>query len=218
MKYIYSLFFLVFVAFTATAQIDNSSGGIAIPRGDMGTTEKPNQTESDYESPFSIKPKEKNNYNYPKFEIGKEKSKFSMYESNDFVSRGQEYADRVNVKTGGESNEAFRGNQHFGEYRTSSEFIKVMARDFGLEDGDRIKVLVNDEIVISDITLVNSFRGLQITLKPGFNKIDFEALNQGTSGPNTAEFRVYDDNEKLISGNQWNLATGFKATVMVIKE
>jgi hypothetical protein len=32
-----------------------------------------------------------------------------------------------------------------------------------------------------------------------FNKIDFEALNQGSSGPNTAEFKVYDDKGSLIS-------------------
>ncbi len=217
MKYIYCLLFLISLVFTANAQLDNTSGGIAIPRGDMGTKEEPEMPDN-YESPFSIKPKEKENPNLPRFEIGKDKSKFSMYQDNNFVSRGNEYADRVNVKMGGESNEAFRGNQHFGEYKTSSQFVKVMARDFGLEDGDRIKVLVNDEIIIHDITLVNSFRGIQITLKPGFNKIDFEALNQGTSGPNTAEFRVYDDKEKLISGNQWNLATGFKATVMIIKE
>ena len=52
----------------------------------------------------------------------------------------------------------------------------------------------------------------------GFNKIDFEALNQGTAGPNTAEFRVYDDQGLLVSANQWNLATGFKATIIIVKE
>lgn len=93
-----------------------------------------------------------------------------------------------------------------------------MARDFEYADGDRIKVLVNDVIIVPEIILSNDFQGIQITLQAGFNKIDFEALNQGTSGPNTAEFRVYDDKEQLISNNQWNLATGFKATVIVIKE
>ena len=49
-------------------------------------------------------------------------------------------------------------------------------------------------------------------------KIDFEALNQGTSGPNTAEFRVYDDKGTLVSASQWNLGTGFKATILLVKE
>jgi hypothetical protein len=52
----------------------------------------------------------------------------------------------------------------------------------------------------------------------GFNKVDFEAINQGESGPNTAEFQVYDDKGQLISANQWNLATGFKASIILIKD
>jgi hypothetical protein len=93
-----------------------------------------------------------------------------------------------------------------------------MARDFAYADGDRIKVMVNDRVIMSEIVLTNEFKSVMITLDPGFNKIDFEALNQGTSGPNTAEFRVYDDKNELISNNEWNLATGFKASVMVVKE
>ena len=49
-------------------------------------------------------------------------------------------------------------------------------------------------------------------------KIDFEALNQGTAVPNTAEVRVYDDKGSLISASQWNLGTGFKATILLVKE
>ena len=55
-------------------------------------------------------------------------------------------------------------------------------------------------------------------LKNGFNKIDIEAINQGSSGPNTAEFQVFDDKGASISANQWNLSTGFKATIVIVKE
>ena len=51
-----------------------------------------------------------------------------------------------------------------------------------------------------------------------WHKIDFVALNQGDSGPNTAELRIYDDNDILISSNQWNLATGAKATLIIVKQ
>ena len=61
-------------------------------------------------------------------------------------------------------------------------------------------------------------KGFEIVLEKGFNKIDFEALNQGSSGPNTAEFKVYDDKGSLISASQWNLGTGFKATIILVKE
>ena len=60
--------------------------------------------------------------------------------------------------------------------------------------------------------------GLIWHLEPGFNKIDFQALNQGESGPNTAELHVYDDNGVLVSAHEWNLLTGYKATVIVVKE
>jgi len=51
-----------------------------------------------------------------------------------------------------------------------------------------------------------------------FNKVEFEALNQGTSGPNTAEFSIFDDKGAVITSDQWDLATGFKGSIMIIKE
>ena len=63
-----------------------------------------------------------------------------------------------------------------------------------------------------------NFKGISIDLVMGFNKIDFVALNQGTSGPNTAEVRVFDDEGKLVGANRWNLATGVKATYIIVKE
>ena len=66
--------------------------------------------------------------------------------------------------------------------------------------------------------LEQRFKRLNVDLLSGFNKIEFIALNQGESGPNTAEIRVYDDQGGLIMANQWNLATGTKATLIVVKE
>ena len=58
-----------------------------------------------------------------------------------------------------------------------------------------------------------------ITLKAAkMMKVDFEALNQGFSGPNTAQFMIFDDKGSLISSNQWKLGTGFKATIIIVKE
>ena len=59
---------------------------------------------------------------------------------------------------------------------------------------------------------------MDIKLLEGFNKIDFVALNQGESGPNTAEVRVYDDDGNVMMSNLWNLATGSKATFIVVKQ
>jgi hypothetical protein len=51
----------------------------------------------------------------------------------------------------------------------------------------------------------------------GLNTISFKALNQGTSGPNTASFMVFDENGKVLTSKEWNLATGAKATLSVAK-
>ena len=78
--------------------------------------------------------------------------------------------------------------------------------------------MLNDKEVIPRILLTERFKSVSVDLIMGFNKIDFVALNQGTSGPNTAEVRVFDDEGKLVGANRWNLATGVKATYIIVKE
>ena len=77
---------------------------------------------------------------------------------------------------------------------------------------------VNDDIIYPRVLLTQGFKGFKLELQPGINKIDFLALNQGESGPNTAEFKVTDEAGNVIAHNQWNLATGVKATIVVVKE
>lgn len=138
--------------------------------------------------------------------------------NNQFANPGDRYMDKLNKKETGENYAVFRKNQYLGDFKTKAKRVKIMYRDFGEVDGDEIKVLVNDKIVISRIYLDSEYKILELELVPGFNKIDFEALNQGMYGPNTAQFQVFDDSGQSISANQWNLATGFKATIILFKE
>ena len=80
------------------------------------------------------------------------------------------------------------------------------------------RVYVNDDIVQTNVLLQSSFSGFKLELVKGFNKIDFQALNQGQSGPNTAELQVLDEDGNVIAASRWNLATGVKATLIVVKE
>jgi len=114
--------------------------------------------------------------------------------------------------------EKFKRNQDLGNYRSNGEFARFICRDHEYVDGDRVQVVLNGEVIFANILLEGRFKGFKVELQQGFNKIDIVALNQGTSGPNTAEFRVYDDEKKLISSNVWNLATGVKATMLIIKD
>lgn len=162
---------------------------------------------------FGTQPKPNNS-----FEIGSPENHFSMTPTEKFVNPGDFIRDRLNKKANNENEVVFRRNQDLGNFKTKSLTAKVSYRDYGEVDGDEIRVLLNDKTIATGIYLNSDFQGFEITLVDGFNKIDFEALNQGRLGPNTAEFRIYDDKGELISASQWNLATGFKATIVITKE
>ncbi|NMH28268.1 hypothetical protein [Flavobacterium silvaticum] len=136
----------------------------------------------------------------------------------EFVNPGDAVAKKLNKRGDGELYKVLRQNQYLGDFKTTSGTVSVSYRDHEFVDGDMIRVWVNDHVFREVIYLDGAFQGFDLVLQPGFNKIDFEALNQGTSGPNTAEFRVIDEKGKLISSNRWDLATGFKATIIVVKE
>ncbi len=150
-----------------------------------------------------------------------EDPKLQFTQNNNFGNPGDAYKEKLNgslPNEGGFDSKMYRKNQYFGDHTTKGEYVKISCRDFGEVDGDEIRVWVNDRIVVERIFLDGDFRGIQLGLTKGFNKIDFEALNQGTSGPNTAQFLIYDDKGNQIANNQWNLGTGFKATIIVVKE
>ena len=104
-----------------------------------------------------------------------------------------------------------------GRYETNTKRIKIICRDHSFVDGDRVKLYVNEEVIRRSITLQGGYYVLDIELREGFNRIDIEALNQGSSGPNTAEFKVFDDNGNLLAAREWNILTGYVATMVVMK-
>ncbi len=105
-----------------------------------------------------------------------------------------------------------------GDFKSNAPYVQVIFRDHEAADGDRVKILFNDRVIEANVLLQERFKRLRVDLISGFNKIDFVALNQGESGPNTAEIRVYDNEGMLLMANQWNLATGTKATLIVAKQ
>jgi len=78
--------------------------------------------------------------------------------------------------------------------------------------------MINNLPVITNIVLKQQYQSFTLPLEIGINKISFVALNQGTSGPNTAAFKVYNDAGILLSSNEWNLATDAKATLVIAKD
>lgn len=151
------------------------------------------------------------------FDLTKKKKGFTMIHDSDLIDPGVIYEEKW-AKKEKESKTAFQGDQFLGQFETKSVFVHVLYRDHEYPDGDRIRVYLNDDVIRPSVLLTSGYGGFKLDLEEGINKIDFQALNQGESGPNTAEFQVYDDNENLISSNRWNLSTGSIATVIVVKE
>jgi hypothetical protein len=111
----------------------------------------------------------------------------------------------------------YRKNQYLGSFKTTSMTSKIRYRDAAFLDGDKVKVYLNNKIIEPEIVLEGEFKGFEIKLVKGINRIDFEALNEGFASPNTAEFDVYDD-KGVVTTNQWNVGTGYKATIIIVKE
>ena len=94
----------------------------------------------------------------------------------------------------------------------------MVCRDHEYVDGDRVRIYLNGNIIEQNLTLTAGFQGLNVDLKEGVNILIFEALNQGASGPNTAQVDVYDEKGNLMYQNVWNLSTGARGTMTVIRE
>ena len=109
-------------------------------------------------------------------------------------------------------------DMYLGDFKTNAKTVSILYRDHEYVDGDRVRVYVNGEIVINNVMLEGSFRGFDTPLQDGFNRIEFEALNQGTSGPNTAQLQIRDEIGNILASYEWNLLTGRKATAIIVKQ
>ncbi|MBT8265056.1 MAG: hypothetical protein KJO41_02515 [Bacteroidia bacterium] len=112
----------------------------------------------------------------------------------------------------------FNKDYYLGDVKTKSKTIVIKCRDHEYVDGDRIKLMLNDAVIHPNLTLSGDFYSIDVDLKEGFNTVNFIALNEGLSRPNTAQLRVYDEDGKLLASNKWLITTGYKASLIVLKE
>ena len=226
MKYILVFIFIISFASKSFGQSEFNTKFKAIPPLNLKPKPKKETLPPPSNLPKIVTPNVFNNTNIlntkPKvdnsFQMGAPENHFSMTPTNKFVNPGDKIVDRLNKKPDNEDQIVYRRNQNLGDFKTKSLKARVSYRDYGEVDGDEIRVWLNDKTIATGIMLDSDFQGFEITLEDGINKIDFEALNQGRLGPNTAEFQVYDDKGTLISASRWNLGTGFKATIIITKE
>ena len=109
-------------------------------------------------------------------------------------------------------------NMSLGTVYSTTKEVRVECRDHSAVDGDIIKIFINENPLPHSVVLKGSRFTVYLKLNEGYNRIDFQAMNQGISGPNTAELLLFDTNNNLISSKEWNLLTGQIATLGIIKK
>lgn len=151
---------------------------------------------------------------FPAYSVVPEKKRRSMSDLNqrekDVLVSQYWNGNNVSIKK-------FQTSLELGKLETNSKSIRIICRDHSYVDGDRVKLYVNEEVVRRSITLRAGYYSIDVNLREGFNRIDIEALNQGSSGPNTAEFKVLDENGTLLADKEWNILTGYIATLVVMR-
>ena len=105
-----------------------------------------------------------------------------------------------------------------GDLETKSEYIIIKCRDHEYVDGDRIRLMINGAVIHPNISLSSVFYMFDVDLDDGYNNIDFIALNEGESSPNTAQLIVLDEFRKQLSNKKWLISTGYKAKLVVFKK
>jgi len=208
MKVFFNLIFCFLFSATLHAQVgldSRTKNGIAIPADKKEITPpKPNNVLS--------KPK------LPTVDLNNpltEPKPFYMNQKSDLLDAGEELQkkwDESKMKA------SAKYDQYLGDFKTKSSYLGLQCRDFGSVDGDYVRIIVNDVVVENSLRLGGYFKGINIDLVDGLNRIDVIAINEGTASPNTGHFVVLDQEGNTITSQKWNLYSSGKATMIILKE
>jgi hypothetical protein len=195
------------------AQLDNTNGTAntgkikAYVNNSAKLVNKPNSIELDAKEGF------KKAYDDENKKLKEQKA------DEDFNNKGLLTQAKLREQQFAKNFKKINGRYHYPKIdQDLGSFRNIICRDFQYPDGDRVTIFVNDIPVIVNLVLKQNYQKFNIPLEVGINKIVIKALNQGTSGPNTAAFKVFNDAGMLLSSNEWNLATDAKATLMIVKD
>ena len=203
------LFILQFVLVSAQKDSPFKASKLKLNWDEPAKVETPSATKSlPYKSIF-----DKNDDYLKKYSILNQKKgeESVMVQKNEFKNPGDDVKDRLNKETQKGSWE----DVFFGKFKVNTSVLKIKTRDHMDPDGDKVRILLNEITAFNVIYLDSEFKTSLIELREGDNNIDIIALNQGLAGPNTATFAIYDENDNLITTNDWNLNTGVAAKFVI---
>ena len=223
LRIVISFIMIFFILLRANAQID-SNKEVKTDMFNYQPDNDINNNQKKIETPNSLKYKGETitlfgtlseiAENLPKYNIiqKERKRKMSDFRKKDDDLLVKKYWNGQNVSVN-----KINTQLELGRINTNSRNIRIECRDHSYVDGDRVRLYVNDVVVRSNIVLSGGYYLIDIKLNDGFNRVDIKALNQGTSGPNTAEFNVFDEHGNLLASKEWNILTGYVATLVVMK-
>ena len=96
-----------------------------------------------------------------------------------------------------------------------SDKIKLFIWDANQEDGDKIKLIINGNIILNNFETKNRRKKVKYKLVDGENTIEIKATNLGTSPPNTSRMELVDSKTKYPIITQLEL--GKSAIIKIIK-
>lgn len=161
------------------------------------------------------KPKKYFNYNL-EFDFNKKNNEIDITTKTDLVTPTWKIRQTFNEGKGTMSK--FRKDFYLGDIETNSKYIIIKCRDHEYVDGDKIRLMLNGSVIHPGITLSSMFFVVDVDLDDGYNNIDFIALNEGESSPNTAQLIIIDEFGNQLSNKKWLISTGYKAKLVVFKK
>ena len=93
--------------------------------------------------------------------------------------------------------------------------LRLFIWDPNLEDGDKIQLTINGNIILDNFKTTNKRRRIKYKLVEGENIIEIKAINLGTSPPNTSRIELVDRKTKYPIITQLKL--GKVAVIKIIK-
>jgi len=96
-----------------------------------------------------------------------------------------------------------------------SNKVKLFIWDANMEDGDKIQLIINGNIILDDFETTNKRKKIKYKLVKGENIIEIKATNLGSSPPNTSRIELVDSKTKYPIITQLELEK--TAVIRIIK-
>lgn len=108
-----------------------------------------------------------------------------------------------------------RNNENLNIF-TKTNTIEISIYDFGKVDNDRINLYVDDILILEEYAIEKEKKTIPITITGAIAKVRVEAVDEGTSPPNTVKVEISDGGNLVTTST--SLRTGETAQLTFVKQ